>query len=103
MLWSVILHFLGRRYDSSVIPEGPYCYSPDVEKNAKKENWVYYVIPCPYYKTLSYRWNGCKYLGGITDDSVFNDQCKMCDENFDPSSPRGWVKKINIDIDIELP
>ena len=43
---------------------------------------TYYVIPCKYYKTLGKRWNGCKYLGIITDDFVFDDQCKMCGQNY---------------------
>ena len=82
MLWSIITRFFGAKLTTSVIPDGPYCYAPDVEKNIKPNYAsVYYVIPCPYYKILTPRWNGCKYLGIITDDSIFDDQCKMCGEN----------------------
>ena len=59
-----------------------YCYTPDYEKNKIAESFTYYVIPCKYYKTLGKRWNGCKYLGIITDDFVFDDQCKMCGKNY---------------------
>ncbi len=83
MLWSKLLIFFKHKYNSKIIPEGPYCYTPDIEKNNKKEDWtIYYVIPCKYYKTLSKNWNGCRYLGIITDDDVFADQCKMCNENY---------------------
>lgn len=34
------------------------------------------------HKTIGRRWNGCEYLGIITDDFVFNDKCKMCGENY---------------------
>ena len=82
MLWSKIVLFFGYKYDKSQIPEGQYCYIPDIEKNKKAEKWTYYIIPCKYYKTLGKHWNGCKYLGIITDDFVFDDQCKMCGENY---------------------
>lgn len=38
--------------DTSVIPRGPYCYVPDVEKNANKDenDPIYYTKPCPYFK-----------------------------------------------------
>jgi hypothetical protein len=82
MLYSKLLLLFGVRHSTSVIPEGPYCYTPDYEKNKIAESFTYYVIPCKYYKTLGKKWNGCKYLGIITDDFVFNDQCKMCGENY---------------------
>lgn len=57
---------------------------PDDEKNANRDNYKhYYIIPCKYYKALGRTWNGCSYLGIITDDMVFDDQCKMCHENYD--------------------
>jgi hypothetical protein len=82
MLYSKLLLLFGVRLSTSAIPEGPYCYTPDYEKNKIAESFTYYVIPCKYYKTLGKRWNGCKYLGIITDDFVFDDQCKMCGENY---------------------
>jgi hypothetical protein len=38
--------------DTSVIPEGPYCYVPDIEKNANKaeDDHTYYTKTCPYFK-----------------------------------------------------
>ena len=82
ILLAKILIFLGHKYSNLVIPQGHYCYSPDFEKNKKAEPFTYHVIPCKYYKTLGKEWNGCKYLGIITDDFVFDDQCKMCKENY---------------------
>lgn len=84
MLWSKICIAFGKKYDSSVIPEGVYCYKIDTERNEREKRFFgYHIIPCNYYKTLGNGWNGCKYLGYITDDFVFDDQCKMCDKNED--------------------
>lgn len=83
-LFSKCLVFFGFNYDNSVIPSGPYCYLPDEKKNAEVKSYsVYYIIPCPYFMILSERWRACRYLGVITDDFVFRDQCKMCGENDD--------------------
>lgn len=77
--WSFIIK-LGYKRSKDPIPQGVYCYKPDDEKNRKnKNNSVFFVEPCKYYKTLGNRYNGCSYLGIITDDMVFDDQCKMCD------------------------
>ena len=84
LIYSKVIIFFGYKYDESVIPSGPYCYSPDDEKNNRRGNgskWVYYIKPCPYYKPISKYYNGCKYYGIITDDIVFNDQCKLCSIN----------------------
>lgn len=84
IMFSKFLFLFGFKHDSSVIPEGPYCYSPDDGKNKNPESpFTYYTIPCKYYKTLGRKYNGCKYLGIITDDFLFDDQCKMCDINHD--------------------
>jgi hypothetical protein len=86
MIWAKIYLFFGGKYFVSVIPIGKYCYAPDVAKN-KYEILTfgflhtYWVVPCPYYKTLGRRWNGCQYCGVITDDMVFDDQCKICGQN----------------------
>jgi len=73
-------------YDPSVIPKDThYCYIPDHEKNKTSESIFtdgYYIIPCKYYKTIGRRYNGCQYLGIITDDFEFEDKCKMCGENY---------------------
>lgn len=82
MLWWKLLFLFGVRRSALPIPNGMYCYAPDNEKNAKATSFKYYYIkPCKYYKTLGRRFNGCSYLGIITDDFVFDDQCKMCSEN----------------------
>lgn len=79
VLWSIVA--IWKTYDTSVIPEGVYCYSPDVVKNEESDSFTYYIIPCPYYKGISDRWKGCKYIGTITDDFVFRDGCKICNIN----------------------
>jgi len=81
ILWWKLLILFGVKRSTSPIPEGMYCYAPDVEKNeANQDRLTYYIKPCKYYKTLGRRYNGCSYLGIITDDMVFDDQCKMCGE-----------------------
>ena len=80
LLLSKLLRRLGYRHDASVIPNGLYCYTPDYVSN---NPFGYHVKPCPYYKIINKHWNGCKYLGIITDDPIFNDQCKMCSENYE--------------------
>ena len=83
MLWWKLLFLFGVRRSALPIPEGMYCYSPDIEKNkAKKDFSTYYINPCKYYKNLGRRYNGCSYLGIITDDMTFDDQCKMCGVNY---------------------
>jgi len=40
--------------DTSVIPEGMYCYVPDEEKNANKDedDHAYYIRTCPYWSYI---------------------------------------------------
>lgn len=84
MLWSKIFLFFGGTYSSECIPKGLYCYTPDFIKNKNREDGgVYSIIPCKYYKTLNTSYNGCQYLGVITNDMVFYDMCKMCGENLE--------------------
>ena len=85
MVWSIFRKMINKSYDSSLIPKGMYCYAPDIEKNQcrKEDDYCYYTKPCPYYKTLGKEYNGCMYLGIITDDIIFDDQCKMCSTNMD--------------------
>lgn len=78
LIFSNILIFFGKKYDISVIPHGLYCYYPDFEKNKISDSHHYYIIPCKYYKKISKNYNGCKYLGMITNDDIFGDQCKIC-------------------------
>ena len=74
VVYSKLLLLFGISHTPSVIPKGEYCYS----FNHKKK-----IVHCPYYKTLGKELNGCKYLGIITDDYIFDDMCKICDENLD--------------------
>jgi len=81
----LLVYFFNFKYNNSVIPNGPYCYIPDIEKNNNKDksDYSYYIKTCPYYKIINSRYCGCKYLGIITDDFLLKDQCKFCGENDD--------------------
>lgn len=83
IIYSKTIVKFGYKYDKSIIPDGPYCYLPDFEKNENKDenDHKYYIKTCQYYKWINSEWRGCKYLGMITDDDVFADKCKMCNEN----------------------
>ncbi len=83
MFWSKLLIILGYKYNENVIPKGEYCYEIDDERNKVKDSSILYIKPCPYYKSLGNNLNGCKFLGVITDDIIFGDQCKICDVNLD--------------------
>ena len=74
----------GYKPDKSPIPKGHYCYAPDTEKNNKNKclGSVYYIKPCEYYKVISKNYNACSYLNTITNCIIFDDQCKMCGENY---------------------
>lgn len=81
LYWSVLI-FFGFKRSNKPIPSGCYCYTPDyVDTNP----FVYHVKPCKYYKRLGFGYNGCSYLGKITDDFIFDDQCKLCNENYELS------------------
>jgi hypothetical protein len=86
MILSKIRISFGFKYNSSIIPNGEYCYTPNYKKNKNSNPFTYYVIPCPYYKTLGENLNGCKYLSIITDDYIFDDQCKICNKNLERNS-----------------
>jgi len=84
MFWWWTKKLFGVQLPTDAIPEGAYCYFPDLEKNKNRKGWdPYYIKPCPYFKTLGIELNGCGYLSIITDDSVFDDMCKMCNIKFD--------------------
>lgn len=78
LLWSKVVLFFGYKYSEEQIPEGQYCYKfiGEIWKDGKYEG--YNIEKCKYYKTLGSGWNGCMFDGIITDDMVFDDQCKMC-------------------------
>ena len=84
--WTRVLTWFGYWKSTEPIPLGVYCYKPDNEKNTKTNDFmtkgIYYTIPCKYYKIISKKRRGCSYLGFITDDPVFLDQCKECGENY---------------------
>lgn len=73
-----IFYSLGIRKSIKPIPDGKYCYV--VDKENKKPIDGYWIIPCKYYKKVSENINGCNYLGIITSDIDFKDQCKICNK-----------------------
>ena len=81
-LFWVVLRFFGWFNNINAIPNGVYCYEPDEDKN--KTTPIangYWIKPCPYYKIISKRYNGCQREGVVTDDPVFADQCKICESS----------------------
>ena len=76
ILKAIIAYIGFRPRDKSKIPQGQYCYKPNGYKNG-----IYNITPCPYHLTINKRWNACLYEGVITEDPVFEDQCKVCGVN----------------------
>ena len=82
LYWKIRLKS-GYKPDTSVIPEGVYCYTPDFEKNKNKaeDDPYYYTKVCPYYRTRKGMKSGCMFLGWSGWDMAHWDQCKICGEN----------------------
>lgn len=74
------MYYFGIKQTIDPIPEGPYCYEIDEEKNNNRESVFeeFYIKPCIYYKNLGDNYNGCKYIGKISNDWEFEDQVKIC-------------------------
>ena len=77
MFWSILKVRLGFRYPKDPIPTGLYCYRM-VEVPSRTNNYNGKYTHCPYYVHLGGSTNGCKYVGRITGDPSFDDQCKIC-------------------------
>lgn len=77
VIYNIIRTSLGHKYSEEEIPEGPYCYKA-VEAPCVGNKWVYKTKKCTYYKTLPKGYNSCNFMGVITDDLTFDDQCKIC-------------------------
>lgn len=93
VLWSLIKTKLGYKYSKEEIPDGPYCYKLlSVNKGKCK------IKKCTYYKTLPKGYNACKFLGVVTDDFIFDDQCKICDvkEDYRDEIQENREEKLNI-------
>lgn len=76
--------------DTSVIPEGPYCYLPDIEKNKNKDknDTAYYIKPCPYYSSIEdegVKLPYCKFLEqGGTENGMSNEDFKKLEKKYGP-------------------
>lgn len=69
--------------DTSIIPEGPYCYTTR-ETPCEENGWVHKVNSCPYYKL-------------IKDEGVDIIHCEFIDIKDIP----GWVKDEQFNILVE--
>jgi len=65
---------MSEKKDTSVIPGGHYCYVPDLEKNANKDedDSIYYTKTCPYW-------------GYIKDEGVDICHCSFLGESSVPN------------------
>lgn len=81
--WLSLLYWFGVKPSSDGIPEGPYCYVPDFEKNSNKDkdDHYYYIKTCKYYRGLRGYKAGCAYMGFVGNDLLLWDKCKICGEN----------------------
>lgn len=86
VLYGSILYKLKIKRSTKKIPVGPYCYTGE---SYDIKTGIYHIKPCKYYKYLlsdaddfDSEYRGCSYLGEITEDYLFIDQCKMCSENY---------------------
>lgn len=81
ILISKLLIKFGKKYSTKPIPEGLYCYIYDSDETLFTKGYIN-INPCKYYKWLGGHYNGCKYLGIVSKDFIFADQCKICGENY---------------------
>ena len=71
--------------DSSVIPNGMYCYTIDNERNVNQpcKNGEYWIKPCKYFRgTQKTGGIACTYVGYFGFDPCLFDQCKICSVNY---------------------
>ena len=103
MLYNKMLIKYGYKHDKSVIPTGLYCYTPKSDDVMKEllETGGFETKPCPYYTVVSKNYNGCKFTGTITDDFVFDDQCKICGEKYESNKKENMISDIRNDNMIE--
>lgn len=66
--------------DTSVIPRGPYCYVPDIDKNnSKAKDDTYYTKPCPYFTGIDINGAWVPWCSFLQEGGVHNN---ITDENF---------------------
>lgn len=82
VLFTKTQRLFGYKKDTSVIPEGYYCYVFDNERNKKEPIRGYWIKPCKYYRSMKGHSAACTYVGFIGFDPCLGDQCKMCDKNY---------------------
>jgi hypothetical protein len=75
--YTKLLHIFGVERDSSVIPEGMYCYV-----NEPRADGGYWIKICKYHKcTPETKGIACTYIGFYGFDCCLYDQCKICGVN----------------------
>lgn len=80
-IWETICSYFSKTPPAENIPEGMYCYTPK-EAPSKENNWRFKTEPFPYYIPLPKGYNHCKFCKETTDDMCFDDQVKICGENY---------------------
>lgn len=81
-----IMRLFGFRKDSSIIPNGMYCYEIDEDKNKNvpRENGGYWIKTCKYHRSTNKTGGvACTYVGYFGFDLCLYDQCKICGKNKD--------------------
>lgn len=77
-----LILLFGIKRNTSVIPEGLYCYTP-IESPTKDNNYIYKIKPCKYYRHITKNIKSCTYEGFVGFDFCLYDQCKICGEKDD--------------------
>lgn len=79
ILWCKLALFFGVEKDTGPIPEGPYCYTFDEERNKKEPIDGYWIKTCKYYRSTKTTGGiACTYVGYFGFDFGLYDQCKIC-------------------------
>jgi hypothetical protein len=75
---------IGLEYDSTLIPDGIFCYEYDkITTDVLIDEWNngFYVKVCPYHKKINEKWSLCMYSSELRKDNYFKDKNKICNKN----------------------
>ena len=79
MVWYWLVAKVGYELSTDPIPENTYYNEKNLDADGNRNNdGTYHTKPCKYFTPLGSEYTGCAFLGIITDDMTFGDQCKMC-------------------------
>lgn len=88
VFWAKILLLFGKRKDTSVIPEGQYCYIFDGRTGILEDgrSWLG-TKSCPYYRSMKGELHSaCTFVGFVGFDLCLGDSCKICGKNLGKES-----------------